>query len=77
MASHIYLVGKIYKLRSMIRRAKCFSKALDQFVISLRYRGHRGHLGHRLCHVSPMDDRMRRLFSDAHCPKASAEKFAT
>gem|GEM_PF-3332333 len=77
VASHNYLVDKIYKLRSMIRRAKCFSKALDQFVISLRYRGHRGHLGHRLCHVSPMDDRMPRLFSDAHCPKASAEKFAT
>ena len=38
VASHIYLVGKIYKLRSMIRRAKCFSKALDQLVISLRYR---------------------------------------
>ena len=38
VASHIYLVDKIYKLRSMIKRAKCFSKALDQFVISLRYR---------------------------------------
>ena len=38
MASHIYLVGKIYELRSMIKKAKCCSKALDQLVISLRYR---------------------------------------
>ena len=38
VASHIYLVGKIYELRSMIKKAKCCSKALDQLVISLRYR---------------------------------------
>ena len=42
MASHIYLVGKIYvsdnELRSMIKRTKCRSKALDRPVISLRYR---------------------------------------
>jgi hypothetical protein len=69
VASHIYLVGKICVSDNELRSIKCCSKA----SISLLFH----------CAIawppwppSQMDEHLRRLFSNAYSPKASAEEFA-
>ena len=59
MASHIYLVGKIYvsdnELRSMTRRAKCVAKHSISFHCTILCSvANRGHSGHRFFRVTKL-----------------------
>ena len=81
VASHIYLVGKIYVSDNELRSMKGELSAAAKHSISLLF-----HCAiawppwppspPTLSFVSK-DDRMRGLFSNAYCPKASAEELAT